>query len=518
MTLASELSLPAVLQRIVQLAAEITGARYAALGVLGPGRWLIDFITEGVTADQRAAIGNLPQGHGILGLLIDEARPLRLIDLTQHPKSYGFPPNHPPMKSFLGAPVKGREEVYGNIYLTEKHGAAEFSAEDQEALEILAAQASIAIENARLHQEAVQRERRLAAVHEVASALLAGEEVEAVLRLAAGHARGLAGVDVAAVLTAAEGSAELQVRAVAGAPELEGFAFGCAGTAAEDVLASGQTRVEPDLTAIRAPIAGRAGLGPGALLPASVRGQRVGVLVLANRAGGKPVPKQQVTQAATLADQVAVVLEYTRAQTALRRLAVLGDRERIARELHDGAIQALFAIGLELQAGAALAADQELRGRLERVVDEVDRVIRELRGYIFALRPASLRGQGLAATLGELAEQAGQRTGLTVVTDIQPGIEGRLARRAGDVVQLTREALSNVTRHAHALTCRVTLRQEDRHALLEVDDDGRGFDPGAVSAGSGLRNIRARAAAFGGRAEITATPGEGATVRVWIPL
>jgi signal transduction histidine kinase len=363
MILASELSLDAVLQRIVELAVEITDAHYGALGVLTPdGRAIEEFITVGVTLEERAAIGDPPVGHGVLGLLIEEVGPLRLPDIGADPRSVGFPPNHPPMRSFLGAPVVARGRVFGNIYLTEKRGAPEFTEEDEAALIVLATQAGVAVENARLYEE-TQRQHR----------------------------------------------------------ELE-------------------------------------------------------------------------------------------------RLSVLEDRERIAKELHDGVIQSLFAVGMGLQGTAALAQDEEIGRRVDDAVTEIDRSIRDLRNYIFGLRPGILADRQLDQALRELGAEFEARTGVVTVVDIDDRLAAELASRAGDLVQLTREALSNVGRHAKATTCRVSLRRsEGGLAVLEVDDDGTGFDPEVSPAGMGLANMRDRIAALGGDLSIDSTGGEGTTVRLTLP-
>jgi signal transduction histidine kinase len=357
MTLAAELEPDVVLQRIVELATALTGARYGALGVIGPGgEELVEFVTTGVTPDQRAAIGHPPVGRGILGVLIHDARPLRLPEISKDPRSFGFPPNHPPMRSFLGAPVKARGRMFGNIYLTEKQDADEFTVEDEQTIEVLAAQAGVAIENARLHAE-------------------------------------------------------------------------------------------------------------------------------------------------------------------VERLAVLEDRERIAKELHDGVIQALFAVGMGLQGTAALSRDPELERRIEAAVGEIDGAIRDLRNYIFGLRPGILADRQLDQALRTLAEEFEQRTGVTTVVDVDPRVAAELSSKAADVVQFAREALSNVGRHAEAATCRLSLTFRDGGAVLEVDDDGHGFDPeGGRGGGQGLRNLEARATSLGGTVLVTSAAGEGTSVRVVLPL
>lgn len=362
MQLASEHSLDAVLQRIIELAVDLTDARYGALGVLTPdGRSIDDFITVGITPDERAALGDPPSGHGLLGALIHEARTLRIPDIAADPRSVGFPPNHPPMTSLLGARITGRGTVFGNIYLTDKQGAEMFDEEDERVLVVLATQAAIAVENARLVDEIERKNREL------------------------------------------------------------------------------------------------------------------------------------------------------------QRLQVLEERERIAKELHDGVIQSLFAVGMNLQGLASTSSDEGIAARLEGAVEDVDRAIRDLRNYIFGLRPGILADRQLDQVLKEMATEFGSRSGVLTVVDVDGEAAAELASRAGDVVQLAREALSNVGRHAEATTCRVSLRRGGGGFVLEVDDDGRGFDVDAASRGMGLRNLRERAESLGGTLEVATTPGEGTTVRATLP-
>ncbi len=525
MALASELSLPAVLQRIVDLATEVTGARYGALGVLGAGagRRIVAFVTAGVSQAERAAIGHIPVGRGILGVLIDEARPLRLRDLRADPRSVGFPPNHPPMRSFLGAPVMSRGRVFGNLYLTEKQGAQAFDADDERALVVLANQAGVAIENARLYEESRQRERRLDAVREVSTAILAGTELERVLALVARRARELVGADLASVATPGTVEGTLVVRVADGrnADALQGVTFPLAGSVSGEVIRSTSAVVLNDASAdprIYQPVVRLGEVGPAMFLPLAARGRVVGTLMVGNRVGGTVFTDADVRLAETFAEQAAVALEYARLQAELHRLAVLEDRERIAKELHDGAIQALFAVGMGLEGTAALADDPGVQRRIEQAVGELDRVIRDLRNYIFGLRPGILADRQLDEALRELVGEFGRRTGVTAIADVDPKVAAELAGRAPDVVQLVREALSNVGRHAQASTCRVSLYQSDGKAVLEIDDDGRGFDVASVTPGHGLPNLRARADRLGGQTDLASSPAEGTTVRVVIPL
>jgi signal transduction histidine kinase len=520
--LSSELSLPVTLQRIVELAAELTDARYGALGVLGRDGTITEFITTGVSDAERAAIGHIPVGRGILGVLIDDARPLRLAEIASDPRSVGFPPNHPPMRSFLGAPVTARGQVFGNIYLTEKQDAAEFDADDQDTLVVLAAQAGVAIENARLYEEASDRARRLEALRAVAAAILRGDQAEVVLGLVARYARELAGADLATVAVPTDGG-ELAIEAADGAwaERLRGVRFPVEGSVAGDVLRSGKVVVLPDAGADQRadqPLVGLGEVGPALFAPLSAEGRAFGTLAVANAHGGPAFREADVQLLEAFAAQAAVALEHVRLRRELERLLVVEDRERIAKELHDGAIQALFAVGLGLQGAATLARDPELAARIEGAVDELDRVIRDLRNYIFGLRPGILADRQLDQALRRLVEEFGQRTGVVAVAEVDPEAAAALASSAGDVVQLAREALSNVSRHAAATTCRLSLHQEQDGVVLEVDDDGRGFDPDRVTGeGHGLPNLHQRAAALGGWAEISSVPGQGTTVRVTIP-
>jgi len=522
LSLASELSLEAVLQRIVEIAVELTGATYGALGVLGPDGRIIEFITKGVTPEQRAAIGDPPTGHGILGLLIREARPIRIPRIADHPASFGFPANHPPMTSFLGAPVTARGHVYGNIYLTEKRGAAEFDEKDEAALVVLAAQAGIAVENARLHEEAHTRERWLEGVREISLGFLSGTPAGDVLDLVARLAKELADADLSTVAILEPAGESLVIRAAAGseADEILGSSFPLTGSVSGDVARSGEPIVIDDAGTddrIGEPMVAIADLGPAILVPLSSRNRAFGTLAVARRQGERRFDPETLRLLGTFAASAATALEYDRAQQELHRLAVLEDRERIAKELHDGVIQSLFAVGMNLQGTAVLSADPDLEQRIEAAVNEIDRVIRDLRNYIFGLRPGILADRQLDQALRDLAEDFQARAGVVTVVDIDPEIAAELTSSATDLIQITREALSNVGRHAQASTCRVTLRRSDGAAVLEIDDDGRGFDQDGHE-GQGLPNLRDRAESLGGKAEIESSPTDGTTVRIMVPL
>jgi signal transduction histidine kinase len=526
LALSSERSLPAILQRIVELATELTDARYGAIGVLGPNGGISQFVYTGITPEQHAAIGHLPVGKGILGALIEDARPLRLRELSRDPRSVGFPPHHPPMRSFLGAPVMARGQVFGNIYLTEKQTAASFDADDERALVILAAQAGVAVENARLNEELEARVQRLDALHTIGTAIVQGDDTDVVTGLVARHARALLHADLASMVVPSRDQQQLTVLTADGmeAESLVGEMFPLEGSVSGDAITGGRLVVLRDVAVderVAQPIVRSGAFGPALFVPLAARGRPFGTLLLARRRGGRPFEEGEVRLAEVFAGQAAVVLEQARLQGEVHRLQTLEDRERIARELHDGTIQSLFTVGLGLQGTASLVGQLEAVQRIQAAVEELDRVIRDLRNYIFGLEPGVLADRQLGPALEEMVEEFGHRSGVVAVAEIDPGTAAALAPSAAEVVQLAREALSNVSRHARAATCRVSLNHDpDANVVrLEIDDDGHGFDVAAGSgAGRGLGNLRARAARLGGRAEIVSVPGEGTTVRVAIPV
>jgi signal transduction histidine kinase len=526
LALASERSLPAILQRIVELATQLTGARYGAIGVLGQDGAISQFVSTGIGPEQHAAIGHLPVGKGILGALIADARPLRLRDLRSDPRSAGFPPNHPPMRSFLGAPVTARGRVFGNIYLTEKQGADEFDAADERALVVLASQAGVAVENAHLYQELEVRVRRLDALHDISAAIVQGQEPDEVVGLVSRHARALLRADLASMAVPSHDRRQLTVLTADGAEaeSIIGEVFPMEGSVSGDAITSGRLVALQDAAAddrVAQPIVRSGVFGPALFVPLSARGAPFGTLLLARRRGREPFEEGEVRLAELFAGQAAGVLEQARLQRQVHRLETLEERERIARELHDGTVQALFTVGVGLQGTASLVAEPEAARRIQGAVEELDRVIRDLRNYIFGLEPGVLAQRPLDQALEELVAEFQERTGVVAIAEIDPDAAAALTQDATEVVQLVREALSNVSRHADAATCRVSLhRDPDADVVrLEVDDDGRGFDPAAAKGtGRGLGNLRARTARLGGRTEIQGVPGEGTTVRIAIPV
>jgi len=520
--LSSELSLGAVLQRIIELAVEITGATYGALGVIGPDGRLDRFVTTGIDDHVREAIGDPPVGRGILAVLIEEGKPLRLDDIRSHSRSVGFPPHHPEMTSFLGAPIVVRGTVFGDVYLADKRGTDAFADEDEEALTVLATQAGVAIENARLYAESRRSERMLDAFREIAIAILSGTGSDEALTLVARRTMELVEADLATVAALDPiGRLTLQVAEGAHAEELRGATFPPRGSISGEVIRSGRPIVVPDATRdprAYQPVVRLGNMGPMILVPLSEHGRAIGTLNAARVRGGRPFTQEDVELLRRFAHQAAIALEYARAQREAQRVAILEDRERIAKELHDGVIQALFAVGMGLQGTALASADADQTAHVESAVAELDRVIRDLRNYIFGLRPGILADRQLDQALRHTAQEFEQRSGVVTVVEIDESVAAELASSATEVIQAAREALSNVGRHAEATTCRLGLHREDDSAVLEVDDDGRGFDPETTRRGDGLRNLEERATALGGKTSIESAPDQGTTVRIVIPL
>jgi len=523
LALASELSLPIVLQRIVDVAAEVTDARYGALGVIGDGDRIVEFVTTGLSAGQRQAIGDLPTGRGVLGLLIREPHPVRIRNIGDHPQSVGFPVNHPAMRSFLGAPIQAMGRVFGNIYLADKRSADEFSEEDEAATVILATQAGVAIANATLYEAVRSSERRLESLRDITERVLAGGTAAELLESIAEHARELADADAATVVTRSGAPGELVVSAAAGAyaSELLGQTVPLEGSISGAVMGSGVGMTFDDISQdprAYQPIIRLGRNGPAFCVPLRVPGGVAGTLMVANLKGGTRFSEETRSLVASLADAASVALDYHRVQSELRRLGLLEERERIAKELHDGIIQSLFAVGMGLQATALMAGNQEVTNRVERGVEQLDGVIRDLRNYIFGLRPGILADRQLEQALHSLGEEMQERSGEEVEVLVDAALAARLSTHSSDIVQLTREALSNVVRHAGARRAKVSLERDGPGAALVIEDDGVGFEVDGDSAGSGLKNMRARAAGLGGTMRVESATGRGTTLRISFPV
>jgi two-component system, NarL family, sensor histidine kinase DevS len=509
----TDLDLRSTLQRIVLAACRLAGARYGALGVIGPDRSLIEFITKGIDAQTHRRIGDLPRGHGVLGLLIEEPRPIRLPDIASHPRAYGFPPNHPPMRSFLGVPIRVRDQVFGNLYLSEKQGGGQFTEDDEELMVALSVAAGVAIENARLYEQTRRRQRWLEAATEITGVLLGEVDRGAALRLIAARAREVAEADLALLLTYNEGEHTLHVEVGSGQlPDgLVGAHLAIERTEFVAVIDDGSIAVVEDL--------GKAAIWPvslhsgtALLVPLASGGRTLGVLAVGYEPGSAAFAEDpDVALVETFAGQAALALERARAQEERELLAVLGDRERIARDLHDVVIQRLFAAGMQLQGAARASLRPEGRERIDAVVDALDTTIRDIRGAIFELRPPAVGD--IRTQLRELTAEAEGPLGFRPHLVLDGPVHSLVTEGvAGALLAVVREALSNAARHAHAQSVEVRVAAGGGRVTVTVADDGVGI--GEVERRSGLKNMRERAEALGGSFSIGRREPHG-TLLTW---
>ncbi|MGX6607119.1 GAF domain-containing protein [Micromonosporaceae bacterium Da 78-11] len=512
-----DLDLRTVLQRIAAAACELAGARYAALGIVGADRELSDFITHGIGPELHAAIGELPHGRGVLGLLITDPRPVRMPDITQHPRTHGFPPNHPPMHSFLGTPIRIRDQVYGNLYLSEKQGAAEFTDDDEEIVVALAAAAGVAIDNARLFALATRRERWLAAAAEITSVLLGTVHRADALRLIARRAREVADADLVLVLLYDDVAGQFTVEAVDGPDDVTTGLVGAVITAADTTFLDAVTtphRMLLDDLREAAPWPVPVPAVPAMVAPLGRSEVLHGVLVVGHGAG-HDARNDDVALLSSFADQAALALERARAQEEREQLVVLEDRERIARDLHDVVIQRLFATGMELQSTVPHTTRTEVAKRINHAVDALDETIRDIRRSIFELRTPV--GVSLRTELHDIVEAAAGVLGFRPALDTSGPVDSAVPDDIiPEILAVVREALTNVTRHAKANAVRVSVRAADGQLAVVVQDDGVGAD--ASLARGGLVNLLDRAADLGGTFEVRGGEG-GGTVLAWrVPL
>ena len=520
-TMGAGLALDPLLERIVAAAARLAGARYAALGVLDTGqdRRLRTFVHRGIDARLAAEIGDLPAGHGLLGQIIDRPEPLRLDDLGAHPSSHGFPAHHPPMGSFLGVPVRTRDHVFGNLYLTEKEGGAGFTEEDEHLVVALAAAAGVAVENALLLEAARRGERWMAATAEIATQVARAEDGPEAVALVAGRARELADADLAWVVAGPDRDS-LRFQTVVGADvDLERVRdLPLEGSVAREVVESGVPQVREDLEAdprqrrAHDRVPGWPPLDSVMLLPLSGATGYTGVLCLGWRPGRTARARDlDPSLPAAFAEQAALSLQVARSRELGEQLAVLEDRDRIGRDLHDLVIQRLFAVGLSLQGAVRLSGSPELTLRLERAVDDLDATIKDIRLTIFQLG-STADSHDLQAEVLRLVERAGHVLGtrprLVVSGPLRSGVRPELA---GDVLAVLTEALSNALRHARARHLDVTV-SVGPEVVVEVRDDGVGLGPDVLE--SGLRNLRQRAERRGGSL-VVGTPEGGGMQLCW---
>jgi len=514
--ISADLELHPTLERIVAAACQLANARYGALGVVGERHTLVEFITEGLTPREHQAIGHPPTGKGVLGLLIDDPRPVRMPDITQHPRSYGFPPNHPTMHSFLGVPIRIRDRVYGNLYLAEKRDGAQFTDDDEQIVAALAAAAGVAIENARLFQAGLRRQRWLAAAAEITELLVGRVRRTEALELIARRAREVADAELVLVLGHDEETGVLTVEVaecLAGAPEgLEGAVVSAELSHFGPALTAKEHLVVPNLNAAApwpVPLLDR----PATVVPLATSDALHGLLVVT--ADPQADRDDEMAMLTTFAGQAALAFERALAQEEREMYVILEDRERIARDLHDVVIQRLFATGMHLQTAARLVNRPEAADRINSAVDELDTTIREIRSAIFELR-TPMTAQ-LRAEVREIVADAGEALGFRPQLELDGPLDSAVpAEVRADLVAVLREALSNVVRHAGARSVQVAVRVVNRTVQARVADDGRGIPAGGRR--SGLENMRSRAQRWSGTFEVRPNEPRGTVVEWTAPL
>ncbi|MEU8305481.1 GAF domain-containing sensor histidine kinase [Actinomadura sp. NPDC048955] len=520
-SIGSELDLESVLRRITEAATTLVDARYGALGVIGEeGEHLVQFVTVGVSEEEIEAIGHWPHGHGILGLLIREPRSLRLPDLGDHPASSGFPANHPPMRTFLGVPIRVRDEVFGNLYLTEKAGGGQFEEEDEVVVIALATAAGVAIENARLYQETRRRERWLEASAEISTALLSGTDPHEVTNLVAQRAQEIAEAELATVALVDETSRQFVVEAARGegADRLEGLRVPLEHSVAGRVYTDGTALrlVDGEKAAREAKLPTRIPIGPLLVVPLGLGSSARGVLSVVNAPGGALFSEGTQRLLEAFAGQAAVALELAERRRDAERLALLEDRDRIAKDLHDTVIQRLFATAMGLMAAIKITQKREVAVRVQRAVDDLDDTIRQIRSSIFALQGPETDETSLRSRVHALADRAAEHLGFAPSVRLDGLLDTSVDEETGEqLLAVVREALSNVARHAHATETSLNIDVGD-DVTVRVEDNGVGITDGGRR--SGLRNMEARAEGLGGTCTAGRRP-EGGTVLVWcVPL
>lgn len=525
--LSSELSLDALLQRIIETAAEITGAGYAALGVIDKtGQALERFLTTGIDAETHTAIGDLPHGRGILGVLIRDVQPLRLHDIADDPRSVGFPQNHPPMKSFLGVPIVLRGVAYGNLYLTEKAGGHDFTDEDSELSQLLAAQAAVAIENARLYESSTRWLRQFESLNEIGNALASELELEPLLALVARRLHEL--VDAKLVLIALPEGGVLRVAAAEGdsAYGVAGMELLLGGSKAGRVLERGRSEridsllddPEVDQQATR-----RLGVHSALYVPLIVRGRPIGIVIAHDKQGTTTFFSEddlRLTESLASRAAIAVDLSERVSRDAVRRVVEAQEleRARLARELHDETGQALTSILLGLKPLEQTAESAEAREALESVRELVISTLQDVRRLAVELRPSALDDFGLVPAVERLTDTFREQSGLRVDLESQLGEERLTNEVETTVYRVIQEALTNIVKHADAGRVSILLQRKNSSVIAVVEDDGSGFDPAKSRADAlGLAGMRERLSLAGGRLLVESTPGSGTTVVAEVP-
>jgi signal transduction histidine kinase len=505
----------------VEAAVTLVNARYGALGVVGEDGRLAEFIPVGLDEAEIAAIDHWPEGLGLLGRLISDPRPLRIPNIADHAYSSGFPDGHPPMRTFLGVPVRIRDEVYGNLYLTEKRGGAAFDEEDEVLVTALSAAAGVAIENARLFDEGQRQQRWLRASSEVTRQLLGGVAVEEVLGFVTEQTLEMTGADLVVLALPDASRRQLIVThaAGAGAQRTLGLVLPTAASVSGEVLASGQPiTVEDFRNDERVARAARENLdlGPATIFPLGAAGNARGVMTIGRHPGAMPLPRAAVDLVTTFAAQAAIGLELAERRSDAERLTVFEDRDRIARDLHDLVIQRLYASGMKLQGTMPMIDRPAAEERVSSVVDDLDVTIKDIRKAIFSLQARGKAAPVLRDKVMDVIEEMTEPMGMTSSLRLTGHLDDGVPRDIGeDMLHALREALSNAARHGKATSSEVNIGAGSELCLL-VRDNGSGITD--TSRRSGLANLAQRAEHYGGTLKVGPAEGGGTELHWRVPL
>jgi signal transduction histidine kinase len=511
----SGLDLESTLRRIVEAAVGLVDATYGALGVIGEGKRLAEFIPIGLSQQEISQIHHWPEGRGLLGLLIDDPRPLRLANIAGHPSSSGFPDGHPPMRSFLGVPVRVRDEVFGNLYLTNKRGGGEFTEDDEAVLVALGAAAGVAVENARLYEAARRQQRWIQASAEVTTRLLSGSQPAEVLADITRHALELSGADLAVLALPDEDGRRLIITYAEGdgADATRGLVLPTGQSLSGQVLASGEPVTSADFAADERAAAVARGamsqIGPAIVFPLGAPGNVRGVLTVGRLHGAPPFPPTLGDVVGAFAAQAAVALELAASRAEAQRLSLYEDRDRIARDLHDLVIQRLYATGMSLEGTMPMITRPEVASRITHAVDAMDLTIKDIRATIFGLQARDAGEPDLRGDILDLVEEMTPLFGFAPSLRLGAGLGDEIAPEVAEqALAALREALSNAARHAAATRVDVTVDVDaDGMLTVQVIDNGIGIP--ADGRRSGLRNLASRAEKLGGELQLgAADPGE----------
>lgn len=532
--LAQDVPVETLLERIAQMACEQARARYAALGVLDEDGRLKQFITVGMTREQARRIPHPPRGIGLIGALMNTRETIRLGDIAADPRSAGFPPNHPVMRTFLGVPIRSGERQLGQIYLTEKEGGEEFTADDETIIQMLAAYAAVAIQNARMLEELRRRDAELtlrnqdlALLNDVASALTSSLELDEILNKTLALVMNYAGVEAGEIFLVEEDRQTLRLVLHRG-QAAEAFwgrnrfqiGEGVIGLVAQGRQPFLTDNIAKDSRFLRESVV-RAGFRSMVCVPLVSGENLMGVLSVFRRGSGT-LEARSVELLTAVGRWAGLAIENARLHSHSRRLAVLEERERIGMDLHDGIIQSIFGIGLSLENISHLVDEDPAGARagIQRAIDGLNQTIRDLRAFILDLRPRQLQGEGLLDGIRRLVAEFRTNTLAEASLNAErASLKGLSQEGAMALFLICQEALSNVARHAEARHVEIVLWSTPERVLMEVRDDGRGFDLEQMGQGNGygLTNMQARARAVNGEVDISSTLGEGTTILAWVP-